>query len=536
MPVGAASAEDCIGTISSVRAQLYPRWQLCLVVDSATKTTLLTQFNRLQEADKRLRILSLQGSGGWSDKANAALPIGSCDFVVPLDPGDELAERALHRAAKEILDFPPTDLLFSDEDTIGEMSVRKNPWFKSDFNPALMLACNAFGRLGVYRCEVVQRLGGFRKEFAGAEEHDLILRYMTMNGADRVRHIPEVLYHRREVSYSTADSPVQLCAWRAGARAIEDHLTRNETPGDVERNHQTYYQVNFTTAKKMPKVSIVMPSAVRLHLLKPCMDSLLELTTYSDFEILLVVNESRFSNAEQASYLNKLAQDSRTRVLSYPDRPYNFSAINNWAIQRAKGSMLCLLNDDVEIITKDWLERLVARLQLEQVGAVGAMLYYPNGTIQHAGVIIGLGGVAGHACLGEPRDAVGYFGRACLEQDVSCVTAACMAVRKEAFCEIGGLDEKLPLAYNDVDFCLRLRAAGWRIIWTPSVELTHHESASLGRHDEPPWAKQYWHDFGLVRQRWAGVLQHDPFYNRNLSLQAAYQLSFPPRTPLIEQQ
>ena len=220
------------------------------------------------------------------------------------------------------------------------------------------------------------------------------------------------------------------------------------------------------------------------------------------------------------------------RIVEYPDRPFNFSLVNNLGAKQASGDILCFLNDDTEVIAADWLDQLVARVSLPQVAAAGPMLYYPDGTIQHAGVILGLGpsGIAGHACHREPRGSQGYFGRACLEQDVSCVTAACMVIRAEVFRTVGGFDEAMPLAYNDVDLCLRLRAAGWRIIWTPAAELVHHESASLGRHDTGERAEQYACDIALMRRRWQSILNTDPFYNHNLSLEHGYKLAFPPRS------
>ncbi len=236
------------------------------------------------------------------------------------------------------------------------------------------------------------------------------------------------------------------------------------------------------------------------------------------------------------AFLNKVAKRPNVRTVEYSDRPFNYSWVNNLGAKQASGDILCFLNDDTEVIAADWLDQLVARVSLPQVAAAGPMLYYSDGTIQHAGVILGLGpsGIAGHACHREPRGSQGYFGRACLEQDVSCVTAACMAIRAEVFRTVGGFDEAMPLAYNDVDLCLRLRAAGWRIIWTPAAELVHHESASLGRHDAGERAEQYARDIALMRQRWQSTLNADPFYNRNLSLEHGYKLAFPPRPSVLD--
>ncbi|MCW5773552.1 MAG: glycosyltransferase, partial [Rhodospirillaceae bacterium] len=242
-------------------------------------------------------------------------------------------------------------------------------------------------------------------------------------------------------------------------------------------------------------------------------------TTYPDFEVLVAVDEAAFAEPDRAAYLREIdGREGRVRVLTYPSRPFSYAWTLNWTAAQATGSILCPLNDDVETVTADWLEIFATRLALDGVGAVGAKLYNPNDTIQHAGVILGLGGVAGHAFHGAPRSAVGYFGRAALEQDLSAVTAACMAVRRAAFEAVGGFDEGLAIAFNDVDFCLRLRAAGWRILWTPRVEHYHAESQSLGRHDSPARLAQFEAEVAFMRARWGAALEADPCYNPNLSL------------------
>jgi GT2 family glycosyltransferase len=276
-------------------------------------------------------------------------------------------------------------------------------------------------------------------------------------------------------------------------------------------------------------VSILLPSRCEPRLIEPCLQSLLTRTTYAHYEVLLVVNERDLSAAGRVEALSCFVHSSRVRVLTYPDRPFNYSWVNNWAAGQASGEHLCFLNDDTTVITPNWLERLVARACQPGVAAAGPMLRYPDGRIQHAGVILGLGGVAGHACHGLPEGSCGYLDRACLEQDISCLTAACMVMRKDVFQNVGGFDVALPIAYNDVDLSLRLRKAGWRLLWTPTVELSHHESASAGRHDAPQRREEFKSAVALMRERWGAVLDQDPFYNPNLSLQNAYHLAFPPR-------
>jgi glycosyltransferase involved in cell wall biosynthesis len=286
----------------------------------------------------------------------------------------------------------------------------------------------------------------------------------------------------------------------------------------------------------LPKVSIIMPSACKLNLLKPCMESLFAKTRYPDFELFLVVNKIRWDDRDQAAYLQSLKSNPRVHILPYDDRPFNYSWLNNWAVSQSTGSVLCFMNDDIEVITPDWLEKLVTRLHLEGVGAAGPMLYFPDDRVQHAGVILGVGGVAGHAFLGLKRGSAGYFGRAALEQDLSCVTAACMVVRRKDFDSVNGFNEDLSVAFNDVDLCIRLRQAGWRIIWTPQVEMYHHESASIGQHNSPERKAQFELETAMMRRMWGDRLDADPFYNPNLSLASnRFTLAFPPRVPKLPQ-
>jgi GT2 family glycosyltransferase len=289
------------------------------------------------------------------------------------------------------------------------------------------------------------------------------------------------------------------------------------------------YQVDYEVPAPSPRVSVLIPTTANAALFEPCISSVLGRTTYDNFEVLLLVNEGHRNDSARTKLLQSAADHPGVRVLCYSDRLFNYAWVNNWAAGQASGQILCLLNDDTKIITPNWLERLVARALLPDVGAVGAMMYYPDETIQHVGVILGLGGVAGHALHGAPRGIAGYFSRACLEQDLSCVTAGCLAIRRDLFLALGGFNEQFRIAYNDVDFCLRLRAAGWRIIWTPTVELYHRESASVGKPDSRDRRDEYTKAVRLIRKLWGPALDSDPFYNPNLSLRKAFNLAFPPR-------
>lgn len=527
MPVCGETGKWFRSTINSVETQLYPYWELCLGVGSSVPNELRQELCALEQRDNRIRIARVESSVSWADKANGVLTLATGDFVVPLEVGDALAEDALYWVARTTRDQAGSDLIFSDEDTFDGKERRADPWFKSDWNPALMLACNAFGRLGAYRRSLVQRVGGFRTGFDGAEEHDLVLRCAAATEVNRIRHIARVLYHRRPPTRAK-ERQGKSSNEDARPRAVADHLVAQGIAAKV-RGGNGACQLTYTMPIPHPRVSVIIATTARPDIAEPCFTSLLQRTTYDDLEVLLLVNRAVLQVSERADFLKRIAEKPRVRMIDYPDRPFNYSAVNNFGAAQASGKILCFLNDDTEIVTADWLEILVSRVSLPQVAAAGLMLYYPDGTIQHAGVVLGLGGIAGHACLGEPRGSRGYFGRASLEQDVSCVTAACMAIRADVFRRLGGFDENMPLAYNDVDLCLRLRSAGWRIIWTPAAELVHRELASLGRHDEGPRAEQYAHDVTFMHQRWGPLLQADPFYNPNLGLEQGYSLAFPPR-------
>ena len=532
MPISADDEKWLSGTIRSVQTQLYPHWELCLAVDRSVPESLSALLHAVAGQDSRIRIVHAEDPALWAKKVNAALRVAAGVFVALVEPGDALSEHALYWVAKELVAFPESDLLYSDEDKMEGDATRSDPWFKPDWNPALMLSCNAFGRLGVFRRSMLEHLGGFHTSFDGAEEYELVLRCARTTELHRIRHIARILYHRRS---DAENERMGIVSCEAGRRAIAEHLASQKIAVEVRRMSWGY-QVVYASPTPRPKVSLLIATTARPDLVEPCLQSLVERTSYDNWEIMLLVSAGVRQFPERDGFLNKVAKQRNVRIVEYPDRPFNYSWVNNFGATQASGDILCFLNDDTEVIAADWLDQLVARVSLPQVAAAGPKLYYPDGTIQHAGVILGLGpsGIAGHVCHREPRGSQGYFGRLCLEQDVSCVTAACMVIRAEVFRTVGGFDEAMPLAYNDVDLCLRLRAAGWRIIWTPAAELVHHESASLGRHDTGERVEQYARDIALMRQRWQSTLDADPFYNRNLSLEHGYKLAFPPRSSVLD--
>lgn len=537
MPVYNTQKQWLVKAIESVRSQIYPHWELCISDNASTLPDVRKVLDEYARLDPRIHVVYRETNGHICANSNTALTLATGEFIALMDSDDELPEHALFWVAHEINRHPDVDLIYSDEDKINEDGVRFNPYFKPDWNPALMLSQNTFSHFGVYRYSLVKKVGGFREGLEGSQDWDLVLRCSENTTVERIRHIPRILYHWRAIPGSTASAlgiEEKPYAWTAGKRAIEEFLERGGTPGIVSAKLISHHQVTYFSDGRLPKVSIVMPSACKLNLLKPCMESILSRTAYPDFEILLVINEIRYRVPEQAEFLKSLETDPRIRILVYEDQPFNFSKLNNWAIAQNKSSLLCLMNDDIEVITSDWLEKLVVRTRISKVGAVGPLLLYPNDRIQHAGVILGLGGVAGYQFVGLPKGQGGYFGRMGLEQDLSCITAACMVLKREAFEAIGGFNEELVVAFNDVDLCIRIRKEGWRILWTPEVELYHHESASIGKHDSPERASLFHAEVALMRKLWGETLDNDPFYNPNLSLDTPnHDLAFPPRISKI---
>jgi GT2 family glycosyltransferase len=389
------------------------------------------------------------------------------------------------------------------------------------------LSQNYVCHLSVLRTDLARAAGGFRTGYEGSQDHDLFLRCAALLGPEQVVHVPKVLYHWRAIEGSTAlERSAKDYAAEAGLRAVVDHL-RGAAPGaTAEHLAHGHYRVRWPLGRA-PRVDIIIPTRDRLELVRPCVESILALTDYDDYGILLVDNQS--SEPDTLAWMAGIARHPRVRVLGF-DAPFNFSAMNNRAAAASGADVLCLLNNDIEVIDAGWLRELASQAMRPGIGAVGALLYYPDRTIQHAGVILGIGGVANHVYAGAPQGHPGLCARALVAQNLSAVTAACMAVKRERYLGIGGLDERLQVAFNDVDFCLRLLEAGYRNVWTPFAQLLHHESASRGRDEEGPGRERFLGEARYMEERWSEVLRADPAWNPNLSLDSLdASLAFPPR-------
>lgn len=517
--------------IESVLGQVYPRWELCVADDASPDPRVMEVLQEYASNEPRIRVVRRDANGHISEASNTALAMARGEFIALLDHDDELRPHALLEIAEAIVAVPDAGMVYSDEDKLDIEGRRYDPYFKPDFDPELLRGQNYVCHFTAIRTGLVREVGGFRKGFEGSQDHDLILRCSERLAPDQVRHVPKVLYHWRAIPGSTALSrEAKDYASSAGARAVAEHLGRTRPGARVEELSHGHFRVRWPLPSPPPKVSLIIPTRDRVELLRTCVESILERSTYPAFELVVVDNQS--SDPDALDYLRRLGERERVRVLRY-DAPFNYSAINNWALGQCDGEVIGLVNNDIEVITPDWLEEMVSQAMRPEVGAVGAMLYYPDDTIQHAGVVLGVHGVAAHLYAGMPRGYPGHGGRARVAQTLSAVTGACLVVRRKTYEQVGGLDESLEVAFNDIDFCLRLRGAGYRNVWTPFAELYHHESASRGGEDTEEKKQRFAREVERMQRRWGDQLPSDPAYNPNLSLSSVCcDLSSPPRHPV----
>ena len=531
MPVYNPPIDMLEEAIRSVQNQLYPNWELCIADDDSTNSNVHKVLKHYADNDARIKVIFRKENGHISAASNSALELVTGDYLALLDNDDLLPEQALFWISDAIVANPNAELIYSDEDKIDQTGKRYDPYFKPDWNPDLFLSHNMICHLGVYRTDLVRKLGGFREGYEGAQDYDLALRCTTQLTAQQIVHIPRVLYHWRSHSGSTAQAGSEKnYALTAGERSLNDHFKRTNVAATVKLLHFGMYRASYTLPATPPLVSLVIPTRNGLDLLKQCIDSILTKTTYKNYEILIVDNNSDCPKA--LAYFASIVKNKRIRVLR-DERPFNYSALNNAAIKQAMGEYIALINNDIEVISPEWLTEMLSIAIQPGVGAVGARLLYPNDTLQHGGVITGIGGVAGHSHKHAPRQAYGYFARAQLIQTYSAVTAACLVIKKSIYHELNGLDEaNLAIAFNDIDFCLKVREAGYRNVWTPYAELYHHESATRGFEDTPEKQLRFRNEVLYMKKRWGDTLMNDPAYNPNLTLDREdFSFAWPPRVP-----
>ena len=533
LPVYNPDLELLQAAIVSVQNQIYDRWELCVADDASTDPKVRPRLEQTAAREPRIKVTFRERNGHIAACSNSALTLATGSWCALLDQDDLLAADALAQFALELDAHPDAGLVYSDEDKIGATGVRSSPFFKPDWNPELFLGQNFVNHLGIYRTDLVRRVGGFREGFEGSQDYDLALRCLEQLAPAQIRHIPRLLYHWRMVTGSVSAAPdAKPYAREAARRAIAEHLQRKKIDARVEAcpENPEAHRVVYSLGAVAPSVSIIIPMRDQIALLQRCLESIRSHTDYAPIEFVIVDNGSTEKLALE--FLQMLEHTAQARIIRDPG-PFNFSRLTNNGAAGASGEILFFLNNDIEAIASDWMREMVSQAVRSEVGAVGARLWYPDGTLQHGGVILGLGGVAGHAFPHLPRGRGGYFSRALLQQDCSAVTGACLAVRKQLFDTIGPFDEtNLPISFNDVDFCLRLRAAGFRNLWTPYANLIHAESASRGHQPTREEQAQFVREATFMQQKWGFELLHDPCYNPNLSLNLpGFGLAVPPRLP-----
>ena len=505
--------------VESVKNQFYGNWELCISDDASPNADIRPLLERYSREDSRIKVVFREQNGHISENSNSALALCSGEWTALMDHDDLLPQHALFEVVKALQTHPDAAMVYSDEDKVDENGMRFMPHFKSDFNPDLLYGQNYISHLGVYRTDIAKAIGGFRKGLEGSQDYDFLLRYLLRTDNTKVIHIPKILYHWRAIEGSTAlASGEKSYTTEAGIKALQNYFAEKGENVTVTRGKaDNLYRVRWHWDEQ-PLVSLIIPTRNGYAITKQAIDSILDKTTYTHYEILLVDNNS--DDPQALAYFDEIAQHEKVRLLRYP-YPFNYSAINNFAVKHAKGSIIGLINNDVEVIDPEWLDEMVAQAQRPQIGCVGAMLYYPNDTVQHAGVFIGINGVAAHSHKHYIKKHPGYFSRLYVSQNLMAVTAACLLVRKEVFEEVGGLNEQdLTVAFNDVDFCLKVHAAGYRNLWTPYAQLYHHESISRGYEDNPEKQARFKREIDYMVSTWQTDKLQDPYYNPNLTLRS----------------
>jgi len=518
VPVYNIDEEYLMLAINSVRNQLYPYWELCLVDDASPDYHIRPLLKRLAALDERIVVRLNKDNQGIAGASNDAVKLTSGDFVGLLDHDDELSIDALYENAKVINRRPDVGFIYSDEDKVTMDERRVDPFFKPDYSPDLLDSQNYICHFSVISQSVIKQIDGFRLGFDGSQDHDIIIR--AIQYAKHVEHIPKVLYHWRKVPGSTADVyDAKSYAWEAGRKAVEARFRSNGEVGEVVLGPlQGTFQVKRDIIGD-PKVSIIIPFKDKPELLRACVDSIFEKSSYTNFEIIGVSNNSEEESTRQlmAEFSD---QHDNIRFVE-KNQPFNFSQLCNYGVLQSSGEFVLLLNNDIEVISEDWLERLIEHAQRKDVGAVGGKLFFPDGRVQHAGVVAGMHGAAGHSHLFFSSTDIGYYGSLMVTRNVSAVTGAMLMVSRAKFDQVGGLDEaNLAIAYNDVDLCLKLLDAGLRNIFTPFCQATHHESASRGyEHEDPIRRARFEKERTFFLNKWQAFLDKgDPCFNPNFDL------------------
>ena len=502
--------------IQSVIDQVYPYWELCIADDASTRSSIQSILAEYQEKDSRIKVVFRTQNGHISASSNSALELATGEFIALLDHDDVLTPDALYEVVHLLNQHPEADMIYSDEDKLNEKGQFASPFFKPDWCPDSFLSRMYTCHFGVYRRELVNQIGNFRIGYEGSQDYDLVLRLTEKT--DYIFHIPKVLYHWRIHSESAASgTEAKPYAYQAGLTALQDAIDRRGEKGIVQQvqGFPGHYIVRYEI-KEYKQVSIIIPTRDLGELLDRCLESIFTKSTYPNYEVILIDNGSVEDYTHQVITKWKEKESSRFKCYRL-DIPFNYSKLNNYAVSQAKGDYLLFLNNDTEIITSDWIEAMVEQAQRPSIGAVGALLLYPDNTIQHAGVLLGVGGIAGHGHKYFPKVDGGYFNQIVSMNNYSAVTGACLMCRREVFEKVGQFDEQLAVAFNDVDLCLKIFSQGYHNICLPHVVLYHHESKSRGSDETAEKRNRFEQETELIRQRWKAILKHDPCYNPHLS-------------------
>ena len=505
--------------IESVLNQYYDNFEICIADDASTKKHIKPILDEYQKKDARIKVEYREKNGHISKASNSALELATGEYIALLDNDDIIPEFALYEVVKKLNSNKKLDMIYSDEDLISDKGKRLEPLFKPDFSPDTLMSKNYINHLGVYRTKILREIGGFRNEYVGAQDYDMVLRFTERT--KNIAHIPKVLYHWRKTKGSTAldGESAKSYAFVAGKKALISALERRKIKGSVTYIKKTHHYMVDYKARENDYVSIIIPTRDYSETLEKCLASIYKKANKKNFEIIVVDNGSKEAKTKKLFKKYKITHNN-FRILEL-NVPFNYSYLNNEAAKIAKGNLLLFLNNDIEIITENWLEKMMGYASRDHVGAVGVKLVYPENTIQHGGVMLGMLGLAGHMYINQRRDSLGVSGNLITPTNYSAVTAACLMIEKKKFNKVKGFDEKFAVAFNDVDFCLKILEKGKYNVFLPQVEMYHFESKSRGYEDTPEKKERFANEAKMLKSKWKEKLDNDRFYNDNLEKESS---------------
>jgi len=517
-PLYNTQEEHLIAMIESVIAQTYGNWELCLTDGSDDgHDNIRFICEKYAWDDNRIKYKKLEKNGGISENSNKAIQMSTGEYIGLLEHDDVLHPSALYEIMRVICQEKEADFIYTDEAVFSPAGKIVERYYKPDFAVDTLRSHNYISRFTVFSRILMEKAGLFRAEFDGSQDYDLILRYTAV--AHGICHIPKLLYFHQRREKSNVNKKIGVIS--TAENALNDHLKQQGISAQVEAKIGLpgYYRIIYELTER-PLVSIIIPNSDNVSLLRNCLASIMERTTYNNYEIIIVENNSADKATE--NFYKELKRYANIHIVYWEGKDFNFSEICNTGFRYSNGKQLIFLNNDIEIITPNWIEEMLMYCQRDDVGAVGAKLYFTNRSIQHAGVVLGIEGTVGHIYYGAPLDSAGYMGKLKIVQNMCAVTAACMMVRRNVFEEAGFFEPEFKSSYNDVDLCLKIKKAGYLIVWTPYAEAYHLESRSRGYNITRDKKRQLIHEMDLFKAKWKNdITQGDPYYNCNFSLENA---------------